>query len=177
LPASLEVSAMNLTVLPEIAKTLKEEPVVEEVIFQEDVVSVLNNWLRTLRLAGAFLVGFLILISVFTVLIVIGMKIAAKKEEIEILALVGANKGYIRWPFIIEGIIYGLISGFIAWLSSYLLLLYSTPFLVTFLAGIPLFPVAWQFVVEMLAGLLLLGWLIGSLGSFLATKRFLKAVR
>jgi len=177
LPASLEVSAINLAALPEIAKTLKAEPIVEEVIFQEDVVSVLSNWLQTLRLAGAFLVGFLILISVLTVLIVIGMKISAKKEEIEILALVGANKWYIRWPFIIEGVIYGLASGFISWLSSYLLLLYSTPFLVAFLAGIPLFPVAWQFIISLLAGLLLLGLLVGGMGSFMATKRFLKAVK
>ena len=174
LPASLEVSAKSLSFLPEIAETLKEDPIVEEVIFQEGVVSVLSSWTASIRKAGTFLILFLSLISLLTVMIVIGMKVSGRKEEIEILGLIGAGKGYIRSPFIIEGIIYGLLSAFIAWLTSYISLLYATPFLVSFLAGIPIFPVSFEFIFGLLGGLMILGLLVGGIGSFFAVKRFLK---
>jgi len=172
LPASLEISATSLSYLPEIAKILKEDPIVEEVLFQEDVVSTLSSWLGSLRKAGVFLIIVLSLISVITVLIVVGMKISSRKEEIEILSLIGATKWYIKTPFVIEGIIYGIISAFVAWGSSYLVLLYSTPFLVKFLAGIPLFPVPITFMLAILGGLSLLGILTGGIGSWLALRRF-----
>lgn len=177
LPASLEVSATSLSFLPEIAKMLKDNPNVEEVLFQEDVVSVLSSWTDSLRKAGAYLILFLTLVSLLTVIIVIGMKVSLKKEEIEILNLVGVDRWYIRLPFVIEGVIYGIASAFIAWGASYILLLYSTPFLVSFLAGIPIFPIPWQFLMGTLGGLLGLGILVGGIGSFFAVKRFLKFKR
>lgn len=174
LPASLEISAINLPSLSGIAETLKGETIIEDVVFQKDDVSVLISWLDTLRKFGIFLVVFLIIISLLTVLVVISLKISSRREEIEILSLVGATGNYIRFPFVIEGIIYGLISGFVSWLATYLLLLYSTPFLITFLAGIPIFPIPIVFTVGFLAGLLFLGVLVGGTGSFWATRRFLK---
>jgi cell division transport system permease protein len=177
LPASLEISAVNLAGLPGIAEVLKNDPIVEDLIFQKDVVSLLSSWVTSLRKAGLFLVAFLTAISVLMVLIVVGMKISSKREEIEIMGLIGATSGYIRIPFIIEGMIYGITSGLVAWLATYILLLYSTPFLVSFLAGIPLFPIPWQFILTLLGGLLLLGMTIGGAGSFVATKHFLKLKR
>jgi cell division transport system permease protein len=177
LPASLEISAVNLAGLPGIAEVLKNDPIVEDLIFQKDVVSLLSSWVTSLRKAGLFLVAFLTAISVLMVLIVVGMKISSKRDEIEIMGLIGATSGYIRIPFIIEGMIYGITSGLVAWLATYILLLYSTPFLVSFLAGIPLFPIPWQFILTLLGGLLLLGMTIGGAGSFVATKHFLKLKR
>lgn len=177
LPASLEISAVNLAGLPGIAEVLKNDPIVEDLIFQKDIVSVLSSWMASLRKAGLFLVAFLVTLSVLTVLIVVGMKISSKKEEIEIMGLIGATSGYIRMPFIVEGMIYGITSGLIAWLATYILLLYATPFLVSFLAGIPLFPIPRQFILALLGGLLLLGITIGTTGSFVATKHFLKLKR
>jgi len=174
LPASLEISATSLSFLPEIAKILKDDPIVEEVLFQEDVVSTLSSWITSLRKTGILLITFLSLISVITVLIVIGMKISSRKEEIEILGLLGATKWYIRLPFIIEGMIYGIVSAVIAWGAAYLLLLYSTPFLVSFLTGIPLFPVPVTFMLKIAGGLLALGVVVGGIGSFFAVRHFFK---
>jgi len=172
LPASLEISTKNLSSLPEIARILKEDPAVEEVLFQEDVVSTLEKWTSSLRKVGAVLVIFLIAISIITVLIVVGMKISLKKEEIEILLLLGATRGYVRSPFVIEGIIYGLFSAFISWGISYLVFLYATPFLVDFLAGIPLLPIPLIFMIEVWAALSVLGTIVGGVGSFFAVRRF-----
>lgn len=173
LPASLEVSTTSLSSLGEIASLLKSESQVEEVIFQEDVISSLSAWTSALRRIGAGLTICLAVISLLVVLVIIGMKIALRKEEIEILKLIGATSWYIRAPFVLEGMFYGVVGGTFAWAITYILLLYSTPLLVSFLSGIPILPVNPSFMLILLFGLIGGGAVIGALGSILATRRYL----
>lgn len=174
LPASLEVSTVDLSYLKEIAQILQEEPGVEEVIFQEDIVQSLHRWTSALRKVGMVLIGALGLVSFLIILIIIGMKVALHREEIEILQLLGASSWYIRAPFVLEGVFYGLVGAFLGWGISYLCLLYSTLFLVDFLAGMPIFPIPIFFMLLILGVELLAGVLIGIFGSLLAVKRYLK---
>ena len=174
LPASLEVSTINISYLGEIAEILRQEEGVEEVIFQEDVVKSLHNWTTNLRLVGLGIASVFSLTALLTILIVISMKVALRKDEIEIMGLIGASRGFIRAPFVIEGIFYGIFGVVIAWGASYLLLLYATPFLVDFLTGIPILPVSALFMLTVLGGELVLGIIIGTLGSLIAVKRYLK---
>lgn len=173
LPASLEVSATEVRSLSELNEILKESPLVEEVIFQKDVVDTLISWTNALRRAGIVLLAFLVSVSLLIVLLVIGMKISQKREEIEIFKLMGASSGYIRWPFIFEGAFYGMAGAILAWGFSYLLILYATPFLASFLAGIPLLPMAPILMLELLGLLVLGGVLVGAFGSLLAVWRYL----
>ena len=177
LPASLEISANELSALKEIAENLKKEPMVEDVIFQEDVITALSKWTITLRKVGIATGAFLLFVSTLTILVILGMKISQRKEEIEILKLLGASSNYIRLPFYLEGIFYGLSGAFFSWGLSYLALLYGTPFLLSFLSGIPLFPVPILFMLEVLGGLLGLGLVVGFLGSFFAVARFVKSIK
>ena len=174
LPASLEVSTTDITYLGEIAQILRQEPGVEEVVFQEDVVKTLKNWTDTIRKIGVALIGFLGVVSFLVVLVIIGMKVALRKKEVEILQLIGATNWFIRAPFVFEGIFYGLVGAVLGWGAGILLLMYSTPFLVEFLAGIPILPVPLVFILAMLGGEILVGMIIGILGSLLAVKRYLK---
>jgi len=174
LPASLEVSTTDISYLGEVAQILRNEPGVEEVIFQEDIVTALKTWTSTLRKFGTILISFLGLVSVLIILIIVSMKVAVRKDEIEILRLIGATTGYVRIPFVLEGIFYGVVGAFLAWGMVYLLLLYATPFLAEFLAGIPILPIPVVFMLCLLGGELLAGILIGSLGSLLAVKRYLR---
>lgn len=173
LPASLEISAREPKHLGDLAKILQEELGIEDVIYQKDVIESLISWTEALRAGGAILVSVLGTVSLLVLLTVIGMKIALRREEIEILKLLGATNWYVRWPFLLEGGLYGLIAAFLAWSASYLLLLYSTPFLITFLSGIPLLPVSILFMLGFLASMLVSGFLVGALGSFLALLRYL----
>jgi len=174
LPASLEVATKDIAFLPEVAQILKSEPGVEEVVFQEDVVRALHNWTSTLRKIGIGLIGALGLVSLLIILVIIGMKITLRKEEIEILQLIGASPWYIRAPFVFEGMFYGIVGAITAWGISYLLLLYATPFIVKFLSGIPILPVPILFMLSLLGIEILSGIVIGSLGSLLAVRRYLK---
>lgn len=177
LPASLEVSTYDLSSLKQISEELKQEKIVEDVIFQEDVIVALTVWVGTIRKIGLMLAIFLVLVSILTIIVILGLKISQRKDEIEILKLLGASTSYICWPFYLEGIVYGLMAAFISWGAGFLLLLYATPFLVKFLAGIPLLPVPLSFVLFVLAGLMALGTLVGFFGSILAVSRFSRMFR
>lgn len=174
LPASLEVSTTSIAYLGEIAEILRQESGVEEVIFQQDVVEALHKWTTNIRLIGAGLAIAFGAAALLTILVIIGMKVALRKEEVEIMGLIGASRGFIRTPFLLEGIFYGVFGALIAWGVSYLFLLYATPFLVGFLAGIPILPVPLLFMLTLLAGEILLGVIIGILGSFIAVRRYLE---
>lgn len=175
LPASIEVSAKDPANLKEIAEIMSREKGIEDVRFAEDIVSSLAVWTKSVRLIGASLVGAHILISFVIILLIIGIKVSARREEIYLHQLLGATGGFIMAPFVWEGVSYGLISGFIAWGVSYLVLLYSTPFLVTFLSGLPVLPVPVWFMLLVLVGTESLGMIIGALGAMLATWRYLRS--
>lgn len=173
LPASIEVSTKNISDLSQIAAGLKSEPEVSEIVFPEDVISALSSWVKTVRLLGVGLVGFLVIASLFTIITVVGMKIALKSSEIEILQLVGAGTGYIRSPFVLEGLIYGLLGAFFGLLVNTGLLVYATPFLSSLLTGIPIFPIPVIFYALFAAGMMSAGALFGILASLVAINRYL----
>lgn len=177
LPASLEVSTVDIASLKDVANVLRQKPFIEDVDFQEDVVSTLSLWLNNLRKFGLALAVFLLFNSVLTILVILGMRISKRKEEIEILKLIGASPGYIRVPIYLEGVFYGMVSAIFAWGFSYILILYLTPSLKQFFNGIPLLPVDPIFMLELLGGLTILGMVVGFLGSFFAVSRFIAASR
>lgn len=175
LPASIEISAKDPADLKAIAEEMSHEPGIDDVRFAEDIVSSLAVWTRSVRLIGVGLVGAHIVISFVIILLIIGIKVSARREEIYLHQLLGATDGFVMAPFVWEGISYGLISGLLAWGVAYLVLLYSTPFLVTFLAGLPVLPVPIWFMLLVLAGTEGLGMIIGALGAMLATARYLRS--
>jgi cell division transport system permease protein len=174
LPASLEIQAKDTDSLKKVAELVKGEDSVEEVLFQEDIIVSLEKWSRSVRIIGITLVGILSALALVVILVIVGMKISMKRDEIEILYLIGATRGYIRAPFLIEGMLYGFIGAFWAWVFIVIALLYATPFLVTFLAGLPVLPVPMWFYGVTLASILGFGIMFGTVGSFLAVKRYLR---
>ena len=174
LPASLEVSAFRISDLSGISETLKGSSIVQEVIFQKDIVSTLVSWTAAVRRIGISLVIVLSLVSTFIMITIIGIRISQRKEDIEIMRLIGASNWYIRWPFLFEGMFYAVIVAVIGWTIASLALWYSTPFLSSFLKGIPILPVSPIFLFEVLLAELILAVILGFLSSFLAVLRYLK---
>lgn len=177
LPASLEISTNKIASLKTIAETLKKESIVEDVDFQEDIMATLSKWLFSLRRFGLILAGLLLFTSVVTILLVLGMKISQRKEEIEILKLLGASSKYICFPLYLEGMLYGLLAALVSCGLGYLGMWYSSEHLTQYFAGINLFPVPAIFIFEVFGGLTLLGIFVGFLGSLLAVSHFMRASR
>lgn len=174
LPASLEIGAKNAVDLPVIYDLVKDTENIEEISYQKEIVSSLINVVDHIRKFGAGLVGFLLITSLFIVLTVVGMKISLRKDEIEVQRLIGASKWYIRWPFIFEGIIYGVFGAFLAWAVVSALTYFFTPRFQTYLAGTGIFPLSLNFYLLVLGSSVATGIVVGSIGSLIAVWRYLK---
>lgn len=174
LPASLEISTVKIEDLSEINSRLKASPLVSEVVFQKDVVSILTSWTNALRTIGLSLIVVLSLVSIFIMVIIIGIKISQKKQDIEIMRLIGAGSWYIRWPFIIEGIFYGSLGAILGWGIAGVALWYATPMLSSFLKGIPIFPLPLVFLLGLLGIEIMVAIVLGAFSSFIAVLRYLK---
>ena len=116
LPASLEISAVSPDQLNKIAEFLKKEAGVEEVVFQKDVAEKLSSWIKAVRNGGVTTVSFLSFVSLMVIMVIVGMKIASHQDEISALRSLGAADSYIQAPFLLEGVIYGVVG---ALLSSF----------------------------------------------------------
>lgn len=174
LPASLEISTQTPKDLEPIAQILKKEPVVEEVIVPEDVIATLTTATRVIRVVGGFVVIFLGLFATLVILMVIGFKIRLRRDEIEIMQLIGASSSFIRAPFILEGVFYGLIGAFTSWVIIYTVVWYFTPFWQGYLGEVSILPVNPLFMLALLGSALVAAFIIGALGSLGAVRRYLR---
>lgn len=199
LPPSLEVTAWNLQDLRSL-KTIVEQKEGVNVVFVEEIVNKLDTWLNGIRTGGVVLLTLLFIESILVVWTIIGMRISQRKHEIEIMRLLGATSWYIRAPFIVEGMIYGIIGSIIGTVATLIILSSISPGIQSFLTGIPtvaltpkaflavisnsthtaaldgipLSPITPGFVLLLLSIQIALGMFIGAIGSYSAVVRNLK---
>lgn len=174
LPASLEISTEKIDDLSNVSEALKGSPFVSEVIYQKDIVATLSKWTNAIRIIGTTIIVTLALVSIFIMMMVIGFKVSQKRDEIEIMRLLSATNWYIRTPFMVEGIFYGAVGTVLGWIIASAGLLYSTPYLESFLKGIPLLPVSPIFLLGLLLAELIIAIGLGIIASSLAVLRYLK---
>lgn len=137
----------------------------------------LINVLHTTRLAGAILVIALVALAVYLIYNTIKVTIATRKDEIIIMRNVGAKNGYIRAPFLVEGIIIGILGSII----PIGLMVYGYYKLVTVTGGVlagvlSLVPV-YPFVLYLGAALLIIGVFVGFTGSYISVCKYLRLTR
>lgn len=174
LPASLEVSSTDINQLDTFRDILSKEKVVEEVAYPKDVIGPLTKWTQNIRTFGGGIVLFLLLTSMIITLVVISLNISTYKDEIEIMRLVGATSWYIRVPFVLEGIFYGLTAALLATVSIWLTVSYLTPNIKNYFGDIPLLPVPLSILAILLVGEIILGTFIGTTAALVATRKYLK---
>jgi cell division transport system permease protein len=175
LPPSLEVSTLNPQDLTLVADMLAQEPVIgkENVIIPVDVIDAIAKFSSTIRTTGLTVIAFLSLFSLLIILMIIGFKIRLKRREIEIMKLLGATSWFIRAPFILEGIFYSSLGALIAWIMSYLILWYATPFVQNTIPEVDLLPASTLVMLELLLVGQLIAIIIGFVGSYGAIRRYL----
>jgi len=148
-PASLEFSVTDLSFAQDIIDGIKGESVVDSVGFTaalggetslNDVVSRLKTITTYVRVGGITFVGLLSMASFVVLLIITTMRVVARREEVEILNLIGATKGFIRSPIVIEAFIYTLFGVILGWAIAFISVLYLAPTIVTYFGEIPVLP-------------------------------------
>ncbi len=186
-PASLEISLADLANAQAVIDEVKSEEIVDQVGFTaslegEDSLSFVVERLRTitwyLRIGGGAFALLLTGTSFLVLIVIIGMRMTTRRGEIEILDLIGATPGFIRSPIILEGAIYAISGVFSGWLLAFLLVLYSTPSIISYFNEIPVLPreTAQLFLIfgTILLGELLVGLFLAFTGSMLAVSRVKK---
>lgn len=175
LPASLEISAREVEYLSSIAQQFQNNEFVERVIFQQDLVDELTSWTDAARFGGGVLLVVLLLISVGIILIVVTNNINTFSREIEIMRLVGAGAWYIRWPFILDGVLFAIMSSTFASVVVLWAMPYIQSFTDHFIATVILFPAGENLVHQIWFYTMGIGTAFTVIVSYVATRRHLKA--
>ncbi len=130
----------------------------------------LSQWVN---LAGLVILGILLVVSVFIVMNTIRTAVYHRRQEIEVMKLVGATEWFVRGPFVIEGVLTGLLA---AGVSLGLLLLAYRPFVDKFHSDLFFIPLGYDptFVTELARDVLIGGALLGALGSYIGVRRFVR---
>jgi cell division transport system permease protein len=154
--------------------SMKTRPGVTDVQFNQDWVEKMQGFSRLAGAIGAFMGGILLLTSFFIISNVVKLNVFARKNEIEILRLVGATNLFIRIPFWLEGIVLGLLGSL---LSLGLLFVVINLFPIYLGASLGALQELLSFRYPDLAqavGLLLGGAATGFVGSATSVSKFLK---
>jgi cell division transport system permease protein len=130
----------------------------------------LSQWVS---LAGLVILAILLVVSVFIVMNTIRTAVYHRRQEIEVMKLVGATEWFVRGPFVIEGILTGLLA---AGISLGLLLLAYRPFVDKFHSDLFFIPLGYDptFVTELARDVLVGGALLGALGSYIGVRRYVR---
>ena len=177
LPSSLEItlqkSFRNHDALQRYVADLRKVAGIGEIQYGEEWVKRYSSFISILRTIGFLIAAFLFIVVVFIVANTIRLTIYARKDELEILSLVGATRFFIKAPFLLEGIMQGACGGILA------LIILSGAYLLRFQTGeaaaVQTVLKGMIFLPPHYLGLLLAsGILLGFFGSVTSLRKFMK---
>ena len=173
LPDSFEVTVTNPDLVKTAAEKMEKLDGVECAKYGQDVMEHLFEITRLLRIFGFTLMLVLAFATLFIISNTIRLTVFARRKEIAIMKYVGATDWFIRWPFVMEGMVLGLFGSIIAAMvlrTAYTAMaekVYDT------LAFFPLIPEQ-PFLTYITIIVVISGMVVGAMGSAVSIKKFLK---
>lgn len=173
---AIKVKVENSEGVPVVAGQLKTLPGVDEVLYVTEAVQRLAELNRGLKWISLCIIGILSLTAIAVITTTIRLIVMARRREIEVMQLVGATSTWIYFPFILQGVTFGVVGALVSWgllMSVHQFLQKLTaqqPDFVQFLAvGLQLTP---EQMLLLPTSLLALGSMVGLMGSLLAVRKF-----
>ena len=169
--ASINVKLRAPTDLDTVAEALRDEPIVRNVLNIDALVDRVVTVTSFVRNAGVVMVAVVGLIVLFIIVNTIRLAVVARAEEIEIMRLVGASDAFIRWPFVFEGALVGLLG---ALLTLGLLVAAADPLSAAMVGFFNVLPLQFSSLGRDTAMIVLgTGLGLGILGSWLSVRTYL----
>ena len=174
LPDGCQLTLDNLEEFDQTILALRSVDGVQNVRQQRDLVNKLSAIRSMINVIGVCVIALLLIISLVIVSNTIKITMYTRRLEINIMKAVGATDGFIRTPFMIEGMLLGIIAGIGSTGILYLLYkLAETSLTKNFGAGNYIVPFT-SFVLPLLLSFVLIGGFIGSLGSVISIGKYLR---
>ena len=188
LPASYKIYVRDPNQVDTVAERFFDDPAVDNsapgkhdgVRYAKETVRKMLGTINLIGMAMWVATGIFALAAVLLISTTVRLSIFARRREVEIMRLVGATNWFIRWPFVLEGFITGLIGAIIAagfvWLANWALANWLQSSDINFL-DIRVFSMWWQngsWPAGLMPTLAVLGAVLGALGSMVALRRYLK---
>lgn len=173
LPNAYEVTVKQPQYVKTTADAIHEFDGVESAKFGQDVVEHLFDLTRLIRIFGLSIIAVLAIATVFIISNTIRLTVFARRKEIAIMKYVGATDWFIRWPFMLEGMVLGLFGSLIAAVILRTAYTATVEKIYDTLAFFPLIPEQ-PFLNYITVIVIFSGMAIGAVGSAVSIKRFLK---
>ena len=180
LPSSFEVTLedeyKNFNTLEKIAKKINNLESVSDVVYGRDWVNRFSTFIGIFRIIGIIIACFLLLATVTTVSNTIKLTVYSRKEELEVMKLLGAGNSFIRLPFFMEGLVQGFLGALMSLIILYVIYIL---FVSGFTSSLTLPMLTNRFHMAFLSPativyILIGGMALGLFGSFISLGRFLR---
>ena len=187
LPASYEVQVKNADRVDSVAQQFFNDPTVDNdpgthngVKYARETVRKMLGTISLIEKGMWVITGIFAAAAVLLISTTVRLSIFARRREVEIMRLVGATNWFIRWPFVLEGFITGLVGAMLAaafvWVGNWGIANWMQSSQINFLS-LRVFRMWWQggtWPLGLMPSLAILGALLGAVGSLVALRRYLK---
>jgi cell division transport system permease protein len=173
LQATIEIQLSDPSFASSVSSSLADKSQITKITTKQEQIDKLLGIIGVIRTAGLVAVGLVGLTVLFMIVNTIRIAVYSRANEIEIMRLVGASDSFIRWPFILEGVMCGLIGAIVALV---LVAIVWDPLQPVMFSVFQLpFSVGAQFLATLSALLFAVGLGVGALGSWISVRSYLSS--
>ena len=172
LASSYIVTLEDASYAGDVSKAVEDMTGVESITNQQELIEKISNVVDFVQILGVVLFFVFIGVSIFLIMNTIKLAVYSRRREVGIMKFVGATDWFIRWPFVIEGMIIGAVGSLLATAILYFIYRGVFGFIASNLLIANLVPVSFV-LTTLLGGFLLGGILVGAIGSIAALRKFL----
>ncbi len=157
----------------------QESSIIEDVNFNanKEIIEKLTDFISAGQKLGGVITILFIFLSVVITFNTIRLAMYISRDEIKVMRLVGATSSYISGPFIVTGVLYGIVSSLITLVLLYPITWWAGPITARFFSGINVLEYYLSHFLQFFLIIFFSSIFIGSISSFIAVKRYLKEVR
>ncbi|HLB31933.1 MAG TPA: permease-like cell division protein FtsX [Patescibacteria group bacterium] len=124
LPRGLRVRSVELDNLSKVETIVKQptyQPIIYNFSYDDNklLIERINNGTKFIKKTAAYLTVIFVVVAIFVTLNTIQMAIYARRDEIEVMRLVGASRAYVKIPFYVEGALYGVVAALMSFVIIY----------------------------------------------------------